>query len=47
MEPLVKLQVHEHTATVTLNRPEKRNALSRGLLHELRQALGEKQVWIS
>ena len=41
MEPLVKLQVHEHTATVTLNRPEKRNALSRGLLKELRQALDD------
>ena len=41
MEPLVKIQVHDHTATVTLNRPEKRNALSRGLLAALRQALDD------
>jgi methylglutaconyl-CoA hydratase len=40
-EPLVKIQVHGHTATVTLNRPEKRNALSRGLLAELHQALDD------
>jgi enoyl-CoA hydratase/carnithine racemase len=41
MEPLVKIHVHEHTATVTLNRPEKRNALSRGLLAEMHQALDD------
>jgi len=41
MPPLVKIQVHEHTATVTLNRAEKRNALSRGLLSELHQALDD------
>jgi methylglutaconyl-CoA hydratase len=41
MSPLVKIQVHEHTATVTLNRPAKRNALSRGLLGELHQALDD------
>ena len=41
MEPLVKIQVHEHTATVTLNRPDKRNALSRGLLQGLHQALDD------
>ncbi len=40
-QPLVKIQVHEHTATVTLNRPEKRNALSRELLKELHQALDD------
>ncbi|REK08637.1 MAG: enoyl-CoA hydratase/isomerase family protein [Planctomycetota bacterium] len=41
MEPIVKIQVHEHTATVTLNRPERRNALSRELLKELHQALDD------
>src|SRR5262249_46624925 len=33
--------VHAHTATITLNRPEKRNALSRRLLAESHQALGD------
>jgi methylglutaconyl-CoA hydratase len=41
MEPLVKIQVHDETATVTLNRPDKRNALSRGLLAGLHQALDD------
>jgi enoyl-CoA hydratase/carnithine racemase len=38
---LVKVHVHEHTGTIILNRPEKRNALSRALLAELEQALGD------
>ncbi len=41
MESLVKIQVHDETATVTLNRPEKRNALSRGLLAGLHEALDD------
>ena len=36
---LVRVHVHGHTGTVILNRPEKRNALSRALLAEFVQAL--------
>ncbi len=39
--PLVKVHVHEHTGTIILNRPEKRNALSRALIAELSQALDD------
>ncbi|MBI3463771.1 MAG: enoyl-CoA hydratase/isomerase family protein [Planctomycetes bacterium] len=39
--PLVKVHIHQHTGTIILNRPEKRNALSRALLAELDQALGD------
>lgn len=38
MEPLVKIKKHVPSATIILNRPEKRNALSRQLLAELQQA---------
>jgi methylglutaconyl-CoA hydratase len=39
--PLVKTHIHEHTGTIILNRPEKRNALSRSLLAELSHALDD------
>src|SRR6185295_3056917 len=41
MEPVVKIQVHGHAGTVTLNRPDKRNALARDVLRELRQAFDD------
>jgi methylglutaconyl-CoA hydratase len=36
---LVKVHVHDHTGTLVLNRPEKRNALSRELIADIDQAL--------
>src|SRR5438552_12961789 len=39
--PLVKLSIRDSTATVVLNRPEKRNALNRALLADLSQALDD------
>lgn len=41
MEPLVKINVHGPVGTVILNRPDKRNALSRALLAELEQAFSD------
>ena len=35
MQPIVKTQVHDHTATLTLNRPEKLNALSIAAFREM------------
>ena len=37
----VKIHVHEHTGTLILNRPEKRNALTRAGIAELIQALDD------
>lgn len=39
--PVLRISVHGHAATVILNRPEKRNALSRLLLAELAQAFDD------
>src|SRR4051812_551392 len=41
MPPLVKTHVHEHTGTIILNRPERRNALTRELIAQLMQALDD------
>ena len=38
--PLIKIHIHGHTGTIILNRPEKRNALSRALLAELDAGAG-------
>ncbi|HUY87766.1 MAG TPA: enoyl-CoA hydratase/isomerase family protein [Pirellulales bacterium] len=38
---LIRINIHEHAGTIILNRPQKRNALSRALLAELSQALGD------
>ncbi len=38
---LVQVKVHDHSGTIVLNRPHRRNALSRELLPELEQALGD------
>jgi len=40
-QPLVRINVHGHTGTIILNRPERRNALSRGLLRSLIEALAD------
>lgn len=37
--PLVKIHVHDHTGTIILNRPDKRNALTRDMIVDLMQAL--------
>ena len=42
--PLVKIQVHDNAGTIVLNRPNKRNALSRDLIAELQQALSDMHM---
>jgi enoyl-CoA hydratase/carnithine racemase len=37
----VEIKIQQHTGTIVLNRPDKRNALSRNLLAELDQAFGD------
>jgi enoyl-CoA hydratase/carnithine racemase len=41
MQPVIKTHVHGAAGTIILNRPEKRNALSRALLAELQLALSD------
>ena len=38
-QSLVKINLHEHAGTIILNRPDKRNALSRNLLSDIQQGL--------
>lgn len=40
-DSLVQVKVHEHAGTIVLNRPHKRNALTRELFAQLREALGD------
>lgn len=39
--PALRIHIHESAGTIILNRPEKRNALSRSLLGEISQALSD------
>ena len=40
-QPVLRINVHGHTGTIILNRPERRNALLRGLLRSLTEALAD------
>jgi len=39
--PLVRINIHQNAGTIILNRPNKRNALSRAMIGELTQALSD------
>lgn len=41
MTALVKVHINSHVGTIILNRPDKRNALSRALLRELQQSFDD------
>jgi methylglutaconyl-CoA hydratase len=47
-EPIVQVKVHEHVGTIVLNRPDRRNAITRQMLADLLQAFedlhGQKKV---
>lgn len=38
---LVRVNIHQHAGTIILNRPDKRNALSRAMLADISQALSD------
>jgi enoyl-CoA hydratase/carnithine racemase len=38
MMPTIRVHIHEHTGTIILSRPEKRNALTRQMMAEIEQA---------
>ena len=38
---LLRINVHENTGTIIINRPERRNAVSRDLLRDLVEAFGD------
>ncbi|MEK6235147.1 MAG: enoyl-CoA hydratase/isomerase family protein, partial [Planctomycetales bacterium] len=44
MTPFLKLQVEGSRATITMNRPDKRNALHRDAIAELLQMFGDLQL---
>ncbi len=41
MKPILKVRVDGHSGSIILNRPHRRNALSRGLIADIRQAFSD------